>query len=1628
MPTIRSPTQKSGGDESRPDPADHPTGAANPTQGRTDPSTPTTSRKTDPPTPSKGILKMSKVELIRLLRELRSFLGKPTDTATMLRLEGYTKENLIDEYYTLRTASKPSVPDPVKDPPPAQPASSQQEITEMFLAARRENDKSINEANRRIDAMLTAMDQQRRDAAEDRRVAGERLAQERQEALDRLEQQRRDAEAAQRAAQQAADERMAQQQREADDRFEKLLTTFQRLQQVPVGDRPVPDAPANPDPAVPAQQAPRGPRTFDYSAVSQLSQESTYRQFREWQESWTNNARVKQFDAFDRQTQVYSIVSAAGPHASKVLKTHLSIDLDAAETTADVVLQGLQTYYRDQRSVVVDRVAFRKCKQKQGETFDEFRFRLVDLAEDADLCEACRDTQIVTQVIYGLRNEKAKNELLQKREFPTLEDTVKLCRAFEVADRNQARLEGREIGRVSNYRRDKQQTQQREASSRGRSRSTDRDNSEKCRNCGRGVHKSRDDCPARDAECHGCKRKGHYTRVCRSKGQTSGNSSVSNSSTNSATAAKTEVKSVICASVSDANDEDEDPLCPLETVTVEIRSANGSKRLGSVSATPDTGAAANIMSKAEYKRLGREPKRLRRPSTVLNAYNGLAISLIGQDILTVRLGNKSTKRTFFITDEGRGVLLSRATSRALGLIPEEFPNQVVNNIQAVDADNASETDRSAVRAELLAEFADVFDDESQALPPMRGEPVHIELKEDAKPFQVNGPRPIPLPLRHAAKGLIEDLQVRGVIAPVHEPTDWLHPATFVPKKPGSDKLRLCVDLRKLNAFVKRPQHPVRTPKDCVSSVPPSARFFATFDAKMGYFQVPLDEESQLLTTFCTPWGRFKHLRATMGLTSAGDEYNRRTDAELSDIPRTEKIVDDILVYDSSWAAHVDHVRQFLTRCRRAGITLNPKKFKLGEDKVSFAGYIVGADGIRADPDKLKAVRGFPKPTNITDLRSFLGLCEQLAGFSAETASKMGPLRPLLKTKAEFIWCSEHDRAFEEVKQALTSPPVLALFDPRRPTRLETDASRTRGLSYALLQQDPDGNWRLIEAQSRFITETEARYAMIELELLAVRWAMRKAHTYLFGLPTFTLVVDHQPLLSILNRQTLDCIDNARLQRLKADLTAYQFVTVWKKGKDHRIPDALSRAPVSDPTPEDLDDEQELYGCVSMVARVHAAAIDHDLDEDRPVSNDLADPILNELQTAAQADDEYKRLLDYLRSDTRALPEGLRHYGQATSEMSITPEELILYRQRLLIPRSFRREVLKRLHAAHQGINRTLRRARQSVYWPGITNDVTSTVGSCEACQTHLPSLAKEPLLADALPTRVFQEVAADFFEIGNKHYLAVVDRLSGYPVIASFNVPPTAASTIDRLKQMFTTFGCPNRLFSDGGRQFTAQDTQDFLRRWGVSHRLSTAHYPQSNGLAESAVKALKTLLLKTGGRYQSDEFNQGLLELRNAPRAGGKSPAEIVFGQPLRSLVPAHHSAFDKRWLATMDDYDKKVAQAQEKATADYNKTAHELRELAVNAPVRIQDPVSKLWDKTGIILSRGQHRNYRVRLPSGRCYWRNRRLLRPDNVPVLEEDPDNDDSLPVGNQPVSETAHDAPKTPRRSKRVRFAPSRLSY
>ncbi|MFO0089677.1 MAG: RNase H-like domain-containing protein, partial [bacterium] len=687
---------------------------------------------------------------------------------------------------------------------------------------------------------------------------------------------------------------------------------------------------------------------------------------------------------------------------------------------------------------------------------------------------------------------------------------------------------------------------------------------------------------------------------------------------------------------------------------------------------------------------------------------------------------------------------------------------------------------------------------------------------------------------------------------------------------------------------------------------------------------------------------------------------------------------------------------------------------------------------------------------VTQLRSFLGLVGQLADFTPAIAASANPLRPLLRSGTPFIWNADHEASFKQVKKSLVSTPILSTFDPFAETMLQTDASKRNGLGFVLLQKQ-DGNWRLIQCGSRFVTETEGRYAIVELELRAVEWAVKKCRLYLIGIPIFTLVVDHQPLVTILDRYTLDAVENPRLQRMKERLSAYVFKTVWRKGSQHAIPDALSRSPIADPTADDIMDEEELTVHVRSVIRIRAARIYEEESSPRP--SHLIDQQLEELRQAARVDKDYMELLKFIESGfpktPEELPESVRHYWKLRADLW-SDDGLVLFQSRIIVPSAKRADILVELHSSHQGIERKKRRARQTVYWPGITSDIVNTVRGCNSCQEALPSQQHETMRSDPLPTRVFEDTSADLFDYAGNTYLVYADRLSGWPRIDVWY--RKGASTSDVIKALTTAFmdlGVPVRLRTDGGPQFSSAEFINFAKTWGLTLQPSTPYYSQSNGHAESAVKAVESLLMKTSpsGRIDNENFKRGMLEWRNTPKNHGLSPAQIVFGHPIRSLLPAHHSTFAPKWKEIMERREREGEKEWMMVKERYDKRAKDLKPLPVGMAVRIQDPKTKRWDRFGTIIAVGSHRDYQVKGESGRVYVRNRLFLRPRYDPVERADapasPTESAVVPpeAQTEPVARPATDGPShrkktitfaelppphVPRRSTRQKKAPQKL--
>ena len=311
---------------------------------------------------------------------------------------------------------------------------------------------------------------------------------------------------------------------------------------------------------------------------------------------------------------------------------------------------------------------------------------------------------------------------------------------------------------------------------------------------------------------------------------------------------------------------------------------------------------------------------------------------------------------------------------------------------------------------------------------------------------------------------------------------------FVPK-PDGVKVRLVTDYTKSNKYVKRPVHPFPSVHDIVQSIPAGTKFLAKVDAIHGYFLLALESESYLLTTFLLPSGRYRLLRAPMGLSSSSDGWCRQSDRVIEGMPFARKNVDDILVWADSLADLVERIRKIAKKCKAFNIILSWKKFVIGKE-LPFAGLIVGAKGVSPDPERTRALSEFPRPKDVTYVRSFLGLAYQLSGFVPDFAHMTVALRGLTGKSAAFIWLDEHEREFEKVKRLLTSEMIVTHFDPKLPVIVLTDASRLFGLGYAMGPMI-DGRFRLATCGSKSLTPTQQRYSTIKLECLAVHFAVSK---------------------------------------------------------------------------------------------------------------------------------------------------------------------------------------------------------------------------------------------------------------------------------------------------------------------------------------------------------------------------------------------------------------------------------------------------------------------------------------------------------------------------------------------------------
>ena len=328
------------------------------------------------------------------------------------------------------------------------------------------------------------------------------------------------------------------------------------------------------------------------------------------------------------------------------------------------------------------------------------------------------------------------------------------------------------------------------------------------------------------------------------------------------------------------------------------------------------------------------------------------------------------------------------------------------------------------------------------------------------------------------------------------------------------------------------------------------------------------------------------------------------------------------------------------------------------------------------------------------------------------------------------------------------------------------------------------------------------------------------------------------------------------------------------------------------------------------------------------------------------------------------------------------------------PHPLRKAVLSALHAAHQGIGAMTQRATDSVFWPGISTDIMRTREECEHCHRIAKSNAMQPP-SDITPADYpFQKLCCDYFHHNNTEYVVLVDRYSNWPMV--FKADSGAEGLVKRLREAFVTFGIPEELTSDGGPQFRAAKTHDFLTSWGVHHRISSVANPHANCRAEIAVKTVKRMMMDNTGPMGSldvDKFQKAMLIYRNSiDQETNTSPAMVLFGRPIRDPIPIPMGRYcpHQTWQETLHNREIALAKRHSRENEKWSLTTRQLPPLKVGDHVYLQNLMGnypRRWERTGVVIEVRQFHQYVIRIDgSGRVTLRNRQHLRkftPFNSP---------------------------------------------
>ena len=831
-------------------------------------------------------------------------------------------------------------------------------------------------------------------------------------------------------------------------------------------------------------------------------------------------------------------------------------------------------------------------------------------------------------------------------------------------------------------------------------------------------------------------------------------------------------------------------------------------------------------------------------------------------------------------DDGTPSVSSASTSKvqpgpAAHEITEEAAIGIANSMGIkLNNPNLSESDKREVLA-FIGRNRDVF---ATSLSELGRTNVHTHKIDtgDAAPIRQRPYRTSPK-IQAEIDRQIDEMLANNVIE--ESVSMWQSPVVMVKKKSGD--YRFAVDFRRVNQVTKQISFPLPRLETVFDQLGQAkANWFTTLDLASGFWQVPLDSETKEKTTFVTNTGRQFNFRVLpFGLVNAPSTYQLVMNQVLQGLNWKILLcyIDDIIVFSSTLSEHLSHLNMVFQRLRAADLKIKPSKCTFAAERVLYLGHYLSKNGIEANPDKVAAVESFPRPTTIKSVRSFVGLCSYYRRFIKDFSSIAAPLNKLTRKSQKFCWSPECENAFQSLKSALISAPVLRLPDMNKQFILTTDASTT-AISYILGQRDENGKEYAIHYGGRALRGAEVNYSITELECLAMVEGVRAYHPYLAH-RRFEAVTDNIALTWLKNVKPT----TPRLTRWALVLQEYNPIIRHRSGLKNKNADALSRreykcsdsprskisesvlhektALSADPmasAPIPPKEPQQNYSPQSEILEAKFEYNDHQATQLTPTVSVLSPPTLIEAQKECS---DFSDIYKYLDNDelptTRAqakrilaeadqyiIDEGVL-YHIYTPRTKGAPKASRTIRQ-LAVPLEWRQDVLLSYHdslmgGGHQGFDRTYAAIRQKYYWPRMYSTIFDYIKRCDDCQKskrhhHAQHAPLKPMPIEGRFDRWHMDILGPLMtknKDGYKYVLLIVDSYTRWP--EAFPTKTQEASEIASIlyREIFTRYGAPRSLISDRGQNFMSKLVTSICDLFEVTRHHTSSYHPQTNATCE---------------------------------------------------------------------------------------------------------------------------------------------------------------------------------------------------